>query len=92
MRKEAENWFRQSKADLKTAKNSFNSKDYYASIFWCQQAVEKALKSRILEKKSELMKFHDLVNPRKNLQSLDWECSLEIFPGLTKPIQKPEVL
>ncbi len=61
MRKEAENWFKQSKADLKTAKNSFNSKDYYASIFWCQQAVEKALKSHILEKKSRLMKFHDLV-------------------------------
>lgn len=45
MREEIKNWWKQAEADLITAKNSYKSRDYYASIFWCQQSVEKALKA-----------------------------------------------
>ncbi len=41
-------WLKQAEVDLKTTKNSFKSEDYYAAAFWCQQAVEKALKYIIL--------------------------------------------
>ena len=58
---EYENWLEQAKADLTTAKNSNNSKDFYASCFWSQQAVEKSLKSLIIKKTKELPKIHDLV-------------------------------
>lgn len=61
MKEEVKRWWQQSEADFKTANNSFKSSDYYASAFWCQQAVEKALKSLLLEKNKELIKIHDLV-------------------------------
>lgn len=38
-------WWKQAKRDLKSAKNSLNSKDYYVSALLSQQAVEKALKA-----------------------------------------------
>ena len=61
MKDEYKMWLKQAKADLKTARNSLKSKDYYASAFWCQQAVEKCLKAVIIEKYGELIKIHDLV-------------------------------
>ncbi len=45
MRKEAKQWFRQSEADLKAAKISFENKIYEWSCFQAQQSGEKALKS-----------------------------------------------
>ncbi len=61
MREESKNWLMQAEADLITANNSIKSKDYYASVFWSQQAVEKVLKSLIIEKEGVLIKIHDLV-------------------------------
>ena len=58
---EYENWFEQAKADLTTANNSHNSKDFYASCFWSQQAVEKSLKSLIIKNTKKLQKTHDLI-------------------------------
>ena len=46
MRNEAKNWWKQARRDLKAAKNSFNSADYYVTSFLCHQSVEKALKAR----------------------------------------------
>ena len=60
-KEEFEKWFEQAEVDLKTAKNSFKSKDYYASVFWCQQAVEKGLKAFWLFGGNELIRTHDLV-------------------------------
>lgn len=51
MRKEVEQWWKQAKRDLITAKNCKNSGDYYACAFFCQQSVEKALKALYIEKK-----------------------------------------
>ncbi|MBI2451955.1 HEPN domain-containing protein [Candidatus Pacearchaeota archaeon] len=61
MKDEAGKWLKQAKADLRTARNSLKSKDFYASVFWSQQAVEKSLKAVIIEKIGELIKIHDLV-------------------------------
>lgn len=67
MRKEVENWWKQAEADLRTASNSFNSGDYYACVFWSQQAVEKALKALYLKRFNELPKIHDLTIFAKKL-------------------------
>ena len=61
MREEIKNNWEQAKADLKTAENSLKSGDYYASVFWCQQSLEKALKSYILLTKKESFFIHSLV-------------------------------
>jgi HEPN domain-containing protein len=53
MRKEAENWLKQSKADLKTAEDCLRDENYYASAFFCQQAVEKSLKGYYIIKRKE---------------------------------------
>ncbi len=53
MRKEIENWWTQANRDLITAQNSFESGDYYASVFWCQQSIEKALKAYFMVIKQE---------------------------------------
>ena len=63
MRKEIENWWKQSQADLKSAKNCMSSGDYYFSVFASQQAVEKALKALFLqEKKGLLPQSHSLIH------------------------------
>ena len=54
-------WLKQAEADLKTAKHSFKSEDYYAAAFWCQQAVEKALKYVILTNGKEIIRTHDVL-------------------------------
>lgn len=70
MRIEAENWWKQAKADLKTAENLLNSKDYYACVFFCQQAVEKGLKAAYLQDfKKVPPKIHDLVELCRLVQS-----------------------
>ena len=61
MREEIKNNWEQAKADLRTAENSLGSGDYYASVFWCQQSLEKALKSYILLFKKESPFIHSLV-------------------------------
>lgn len=61
MREEIKNNWEQAKADFKTAENSLKSGDYYASIFWCQQSLEKALKSYIFLHKKESPFIHSLI-------------------------------
>lgn len=61
MRKEIENWWIQARKDLQTAQNSFQSKDYYACVFWCQQAVEKALKALCLLRFREIPQGHSIL-------------------------------
>ena len=50
MKEEIKRWTNQAYADLKSAKHSLKSKDYYLSAFMCQQAVEKILKAFYLKK------------------------------------------
>lgn len=63
MRKETEMWFKQAKADLKTAKDCLTTKNYYACAFFSQQALEKALKAMFLTEKRKIPpKTHNLLD------------------------------
>jgi len=62
MREEAELLWGQALEDLITAKVLLNSKRYYASVFFSQQAAEKALKALYIENKKALPpKTHSLL-------------------------------
>lgn len=43
-------WLRQSTTDFEVAKKNYLNKDYYVVAFFCQQAVEKALKLFLLKR------------------------------------------
>jgi HEPN domain-containing protein len=51
---EADRWFRQAEADLKTADNLSGSEDYSACAFYSQQAAEKSLKALLYAKGSKI--------------------------------------
>lgn len=53
MRPEVQRWFLQSKEEFQTAKVSFDGQKWFAAAFWCQQAVEKALKALYIVKRKE---------------------------------------
>ena len=57
---EHEKWLMQAIRDLETARNSYQSGNYYASAFWAQQAAEKALKALLLYR-GKPYRGHDLV-------------------------------
>ena len=62
MRPEAELWWKQARRDYRTARNCHASRDYYAAVFFCQQAVEKALKAAVVHRVRELPpRTHNLV-------------------------------
>src|SRR3989344_9313943 len=62
MQKEVSRWRNLAEDDLEKARILFNNEKYDGAIFFCQQTVEKALKALwILEKKSEVPKYHDLL-------------------------------
>ncbi len=67
MKEEVKRWIEQSKADVKSAKNCFKSKDYYLCAFMCQQSVEKVMKALYLQKYKKLRKIHDLTFFAKEL-------------------------
>jgi HEPN domain-containing protein len=50
MRNEVRAWREQAIADFHTAEANFKEKRYYALVFFCEQAVEKALKVYVLKK------------------------------------------
>ncbi|MBI2666822.1 HEPN domain-containing protein [Candidatus Woesearchaeota archaeon] len=54
-------WWEQVLRDIETAEYLFEGKRYKECSFFCQQAVEKALKSILLKTKKEIVKVHDLV-------------------------------
>ncbi len=55
--------------DFASARNSFQSRDYYVSALLCQQAVEKALKYVHLQRRKELLRTHDLVKLAKEIEA-----------------------
>ncbi len=62
MRKEITQWWNQAEADFDGARFNFDGGKYYIAAFWCQQAVEKALKALfLLEKKGEVPQSHSLI-------------------------------
>jgi HEPN domain-containing protein len=70
MRQEVIDWFKQAKADLKTAGNCLKSRDYYASVFFSQQAAEKSLKALYINEKRQLPpRTHSLIGIGRTLQT-----------------------
>ncbi|MBU0456854.1 MAG: HEPN domain-containing protein [Nanoarchaeota archaeon] len=67
MKKNINVWLEQAERDLKSAKNSFESKDYYVSALLSQQSAEKSLKFLYLLRKKELIRIHDLVKLAKEV-------------------------
>lgn len=61
MKEEIKNWWKQALTDLDTAKSNLKNNKYYACSFFCQQAVEKALKALYLKKFKKLIKIHNIV-------------------------------
>jgi len=53
-------WLKKAAHDLNTAEINLNQKVYDASAFFCQQAIEKALKALHIKKFGSLVKTHDL--------------------------------
>ncbi len=48
MRDEALMWLKQAQRDLEAARHLSESRDWFASVFWCHQAAEKALKALLI--------------------------------------------
>ncbi|MEK6873666.1 MAG: HEPN domain-containing protein [Nanoarchaeota archaeon] len=67
MREEIKRWFDQSDNDFDGANYNFNGGKFYIAAFFCQQAVEKALKALFLyENKGAVPQSHSLVYLAKN--------------------------
>ncbi|UCH88117.1 MAG: HEPN domain-containing protein [Thermoplasmata archaeon] len=78
-------WLKQARRDLKTAKNNLKNKDYYASAFFSQQAVEKGLKALYIKRFKKLWRIHDLVELAKkvNAEAEIIEACIRINPAYT---------
>ncbi len=61
MREEIKRWWDKAKRDFDTAKFLFAGKRYDEASLFCQQAIEKALKTLLLKKNKLIIKTHDLV-------------------------------
>lgn len=67
MKEEVKRWWDYSKSDLNTAEYLFRGKKYKDASFYCQQAVEKALKALSLKEEGKIKKIHDLVELGKDV-------------------------
>ena len=62
MRVEIEKWLKQAEADLRKAEVLMDTKNFDGSVFYFQQATEKALKSVCLLKLQEIPKGHSIIH------------------------------
>jgi len=68
-RKEAMAFWAQARADLATAITLLDAGVYYASVFFSQQAAEKALKAAIVDQQHRSPKGHNLVQMANSLNA-----------------------
>ncbi len=68
MQEEYKRWLKQAEADFDTAEYTFKGKIYYACANYCQQSVEKAIKSLYIFKKRKLVKTHSILKMAKELK------------------------
>lgn len=87
MNTKAEKWLNVAESDLETAEFCFGGKRYLWSLFMCQQAIEKALKSLYIDIYEEIPpKKHDLIELAEMVNLLK-ECPEEtkdLFRRLTR--------
>ncbi|MHA1144224.1 MAG: HEPN domain-containing protein [Candidatus Helarchaeota archaeon] len=69
MREETRRWWYQAKADLKTARDNIGLENYYASVYFLHQAVEKSLKALFIHSKNDLpLKTHNLLELGREIE------------------------
>jgi HEPN domain-containing protein len=68
-RKEAMDFWAQARADLATALTLMDAGIYYASVFFSQQAAEKALKAAIVDHQRRTAKGHNLIQMANSLNA-----------------------
>lgn len=71
MKEEVKRWWSKAKDDLEKARILFNNKKYDGAVFYCQQSIEKALKSLFLKKNNKIKKIHDLIELGKDVKLPD---------------------
>lgn len=97
MRKETKNWLEQSRDDFEKAKILFNSGHFDGSSFYCQQAVEKALKALIMSRSKERsVDGHSLIHLGKlakapqsyfsGLKKLSPQYFISRYPDVTEDV------
>ena len=67
MKEEIQRWWVKAKDDLEKTIILFQNKKYDGTAFYCQQAIEKALKALALKEKNNIKKIHDLVQLGKDI-------------------------
>jgi HEPN domain-containing protein len=83
MREESKNWWLQSLEDLETARVNIETKRYYASVFFSQQAAEKALKALYIETLRDYPpKTHNMLEISRTLDVPETvlEAAIELNP------------
>ena len=68
-RRVAMDFWSQARADLATAVTLLDAGVYYASVFFSQQAAEKALKGATIDKQGRCPKGHNLIQMSNNLNA-----------------------
>lgn len=83
MRREAEDWWKQAGEDFKTAMVNLKNSRFYASVFFSQQAGEKALEALYIQKRRELPpRSHNMVRLSRSLRAPRQvqDAALELAP------------
>lgn len=86
MRRETADWWAQAAEDLKTAELNIGIQRYYASVFFAQQAGEKALKALFIERKKRLPpRGHNMLDLTRALDAPKTvtEAAAELNPEYT---------
>jgi HEPN domain-containing protein len=68
-RKSAMDFWAQARADMATAITLLDAGVYYASVFFSQQAAEKALKGATIDRQGRCPKGHNLIQMANNLNA-----------------------
>jgi len=68
MKPEVGRWWNKAKDDLEKAKILFDNKKYDGAVFYCQQSVEKGLKSLYLKNNDKIKRVHDLFELGKDVK------------------------
>jgi len=69
LRKQAQCFWSQARADYSTALTLRDVGIYYASVFFCQQTAEKALKAASLDRQQRAPKGHNLIQIANSLEA-----------------------
>ena len=82
MRKEVSRLWEQALEDLDTAKKLLEVEKYYASVFFAEQAAEKALKALFIKEKKRAEFTHDLTELAEELNAPEdiYEAAAELSP------------